>query len=316
MTDNHSPTVSVIVPCYNAAGYLGETLGAILDQSWTDLEVIVVDDGSTDDPGAVVAAFGEPRIRFQSTPPSGGPSHPRNVGISVARGQYVFFCDADDVMLPGKIEGQVRVLADNPEVGLVFTNFQVIDPHGEILVTSFLADYSVLWRIVGAGSASGAALDGEQVVRGLLRANFIGTSSVAVRRLVLADVGGFDESLASSEDLDLWLRIARRHDCGFLDIIGHGYRRHPGSLMQEGSARHPLARIEVLRRQLAGEARPQERRIIRRRIAMNHASVGYAHERSGNHEGARRHYLESLRLSPSLGACWGWLKTQTLGRLP
>lgn len=153
------------------------------------------------------------------------------------------------------------------------------------------------------------------MVSGLLRANFIGTSSVAVRRSVLDEVGLFDESLASSEDLDLWLRIARRYACAYLDILGHSYRRHPSSLMQVLSARHPLARIEVLQRQLALSRGRSDRRIISHWLSRNYSTLGYISEREGQVVAAQHYYLESLRARVNLMAFYGLLKTQTLGRL-
>ncbi len=312
MTENSPPTVSVVVPCHNAAAYLRETLDAILAQSWKDLEILLVDDGSTDDPAAVAAACADDRIRLWRQPASGGPSRPRNRAIGEARGRYVFFCDADDVMRPGKIEGQVRLLERFPEVALVFTDFEVIDAGGRVLEPSFLAAYETLRRIVAAGTGPDGELHRDLLVRGLLAANFIGTSSVAVRKSVLDEVGVFDESLASSEDLDLWLRIARRHGCAYLDMAGHGYRKHPASLMHEDSDRHPLARIEVMRRQYAWRPGRAERRLIGYWLSRNFCSLGYLSEQRGEAAAARRYYLESLRARPNPAAAWGWLKCRTI----
>jgi glycosyltransferase involved in cell wall biosynthesis len=309
-----APAVSVVIPCHNAAPWLPGTLAAILRQSFRDLEVVVVDDGSTDHPENVVAAMADPRIRLYSQGASGTPSRPRNVGIRNSHGGLVFFCDADDVMAPDKIHRQVALFEQLPAVGLVFTNFQVIGADDEVLEPSFLAGYDTLWRLLGEQPSAGGGLNRERMVSGLLRANFIGTSSVAVRRSVLDDVGGFDEGLASSEDYDLWLRIARRHDCAYLDMIGHGYRRHPASLMQSSSTRHPLARIEVLRRQLAVTRGAADRRAVLRRLAANHGSVGYGLERDGDSAAARREYVASLRCRPNGPAAWGLLKVSTIGR--
>lgn len=308
-------TISVVVPCHNAAPFLARTLAAIVAQSWRELEIVLVDDGSTDDSVAVALATGDERLRIIRQEASGGPSGPRNRAIAEARGRYIFFCDADDVMHPGKIERQVRVFEQHPAVALVFTDFEVIDADGQVLEPSFIAQYDTLKRIVAAGPGPDGGLRREQLLDGLLRANFIGTSGVAVRKAVLDDVGVFDPSLASSEDLDLWLRIARRHACAFLDMIGHAYRRHPGSLMHENGLRHPLARIEVLRRQLGPEATPAQVRLIRYWLGRNYCGLGYLHERRREYAAARDFYLESLRVRPNLQAAWGWAKAQTIGRL-
>lgn len=309
--DSPSPiTVSVVVPCHNAAPYLARTLASIRAQSWRDLEIILVDDGSTDGSVAVAESVADPRLRIFRQAASGGPSAPRNRAIAESRGRYVFFCDADDVMRQGKVEAQVRLLEERPGVGLVFTDFEVIDPEDRVLEASFLAPYRTLRRIVAAGPGPEGGLRRDLLLDGLLRANFIGTSSVAVRRSVLDEVGGFDPSLASSEDLDLWLRVARRHAFAFLDLVGHGYRRHPGSVMHERSSpRHPLARIEVLRRQLGPGATPAQARAVRYWLGRNYCGLGYLHETRGEHDRAREFYLESLRARPNLQAAWGWAKS-------
>jgi glycosyltransferase involved in cell wall biosynthesis len=313
--NDRKPVASIVVPCHNAAAYLGTTLAAILAQSCRDLEVLVVDDGSTDDPAAVVAACGDDRVRLWHQPASGGPSRPRNRALAEARGRYVFFCDADDVMKPGKVEQQVALLEAHPEVALVFTDFEVIDDQGTVLESSFLSRYRTLKDIVAAGLESHGGLRRELLVLGLIRANFIGTSSVAVRRSVLQEIGGFDESLASSEDLDLWLRIARRHPCAYLDLVGHAYRRHAGSLMHEVSDRHPLARIEVMLRQLEQAPSGQVRREVGYWLGRNYCSLGYLNERRGAYAAARDYYGRSLRARPGVQAAWGLFKCQIVGRL-
>lgn len=309
------PSVSVVIPCHNAARWLPETLVSVLQQSHRDLEVVVVDDGSTDHPEVVVDSLGDPRVRILSIPAGGTPSRPRNHGVRNSLGQIVFFCDADDVMLPGKIERQVEHLRLLPGVGMCFTDFEVIDVGGQVLEPSFTAPYRELWKLVRQSVAADGGFAREAFVSGLLSGNFIGTSGVAVRRSVLDDVGGFDEDLVSSEDFDLWLRIARRHACSFLNLVGHRYRRHPASLMQENSVRHPLARITVLERQFAFIDSPVDRRVVRRRLAANYSSVGYCHERNGLVKEAREGYREALRLWPFPSAAWGLLKTVMAGGL-
>lgn len=308
MNEPDHPLISVIIPCYNAAKFLDEALRSVLGQAGVDLEVLLVDDGSTDDPESVVRRIGDTRVRYSRTPPSGGPSRPRNLGLAQARGAFVFFFDADDVMMPGKLAAQVDLMARHPEWAMTFTNFKVIDPQGVTTTSDFLADYRTFHRLRQLALTDSDGLPREPLYLGLLRANFIGTSSVAVRREVLEQVGGFDVGLASSEDLDMWLRIASGHDCGYLDIIGHAYRLHPASLMHQFEARHPLSRIEVLRRHLPGVRDPHTRRTIIRRLGSNYVNLGYISEVHGDAASARRHYLASLRLSPTAGALGGYLK--------
>jgi glycosyltransferase involved in cell wall biosynthesis len=302
------------MPCHNASRFLRATLVSILGQSWSDFELLLVDDGSNDNPEAIVKSIGDPRVRCTRIPHSGGPSRPRNVGLELARGRLIFFFDADDVMLPAKLERQVAMFERRPDLSLCFTDFQVIDETDRVITPSFLDGYQTFARLRKQHLLANDTFDPSRLRKALLRANFIGTSGVAVRAETMREVGPFDETLASSEDRDLWLRIAQGHACGYLDIIGHAYRRHPDSLMQQFSDRHPRARIAVFERQLALANDHATRRIISAVLAENHCSLGFIHERFGDPDEARRHYLGSLRLRPRPSAFWGWLKCALLRR--
>lgn len=315
MTTLHTPAASVIIPCHNATEFLAETLGSILSQSWQDFEILIVDDGSTDDPGPIVASFNEDRIHLIYAPASGGPSRPRNLAAAQARGRYLFFCDADDTMLPDKMKKQVDVLDKYPDFGLVFTNFQVVGPQNQLLSPSFLEKYDTLWRIIAESSLQGGGIDRDLMFSGLLRANFIGTSGVAMHRKVFEDLGGFDEDLRSSEDFDFWVRIARKYTCAYLDIVGHAYRVHPESIMQKKSIALHLAGDKVLKRLLDYAPGPMDRRSILRKLSKKQCCLGYFHERHGDLDSARFHYLESFRFRPNFSATWGLLKVHTIYRL-
>lgn len=303
------PRVSVVIPCYNAAGTLGETLDSILSQSFADLEVIVVDDGSDDDPRAVVDARPDARLRYHRIARSGAPSRPRNVGVADARGDVVFFCDADDVMLPGKIERQLGILDGRAHVGMVFTDFEIIDHAGKVVVPSFLARFQTLRWVARDGTREGGGYDRDRMLRGLHRANFVGMSSVAIRRSVLDETGGFDESLDSSEDFDLWLRVATATDCLHLDEVLHQYRCHENGLMQERSPRHPLARVAVLERERNRVDDPASRRDLERRIGSNHFAAAWAFSRDHRYADARVHYRRALRYKRSWHALVAVLKS-------
>lgn len=308
MNEPVGPDISIVMPCYNASAYLGKALRSVLDQEGPSREVLLVDDGSTDDPESIVRGLSDPRISFRRIPPSGGPSRPRNLAMAEARGRYVCFFDADDVMLPGKLAAQVAAMDAAPRLAMTFTNFHVMDQVGKVTNPDFLAGYRTFANLRRLVPEHQTSLPREACYLALLRANFIGTSSVVVRREVLDDIGGFDETLASSEDIDMWLRIARSHDCGYVDIVGHGYRHHPASVMHQFRARHPLARIEVLRRHLDGVTDIPTRRAMLRRLAENYSSLGFIWQKRGNAALARRNYLESLRLAPSSNALAGYCK--------
>jgi glycosyltransferase involved in cell wall biosynthesis len=208
------PVVSVVVPTFNRADLLGETLQSILAQTLRDLELIVVSDGSTDGTRAVVEGLGDPRVQFIEQANSGGPAGPRNRGVRAARGKYVAFCDDDDLWLPEKLERQVALMERESDIALSYTE-------GENF-----GDSDVFTRT----SLRGRPVDDH--FRALLYRNFITNSSVVVRRAVLAEVGAFNEdrALRGTEDYEMWLRIARRHRIAGVHQPLFRYRIHRSNL--------------------------------------------------------------------------------------
>src|SRR5712692_4293853 len=129
MTLDSSPTVSVVIPVYNGERYLAEAISSVLDQTYKNFELIVVDDGSTDQSAAVVRSFTDDRIRYlyQS---NGGASKARNLGVAASRGTVIAFLDSDDVWLPHKLERQIDCLASHKDVGAVYCWYEVLEPDG------------------------------------------------------------------------------------------------------------------------------------------------------------------------------------------
>ena len=208
--------LSVVIPAYNAATTVRSAVRSTLNQTVPALEVIVVDDGSTDGTGDVVSAIDDPRVRLVSQS-NGGPAAARNAGIAVARGEWIAFLDSDDLWLPRYVEAATAALTAAPNPGFAYTDAYVFDSgRGQ----------------VKRGSASDALdpppPDRASFLAALLRRNFVFTSA-AVPAAVLSAVGGYDESLTLSEEYDLWLRILV---AGF-DAVWLGgplaiYRMHPG----------------------------------------------------------------------------------------
>jgi len=190
MTEPAHRLVSVVIPAYNAARFIRRAVESALHQSWQAKEIIVVNDGSTDDTAQVLAKYGD-SIRIIHKP-NGGLSSARNRGIQESCGEYVAFLDADDYWLPEKLKRQIEVMS-SPEIGFCSTRARTEDPAGNplsewecpvieqtLLKTLFLQNGAI------PGSGSG----------------------VMVRRRLFDKVGLFDESLASLEDIDMWMRLA------------------------------------------------------------------------------------------------------------
>lgn len=203
-----APTVSVVVTTFNRAKLLAETLDSILAQTYTDFELIVVDNISEDGTREYVAGLADPRIRYFRNPNEGVIAVNRNYGIQQARGKYIAFCDDDDLWLADKLRQQVEILEQKPEVALCYT-------HAE----SFSGDKVIRQKMTG-----------RQIHRNhffqLLRGNFISNSSVLVRREVVQELGLLTTDRTVFEDYDMWLRIAKRYELASIDASLIRYRLH------------------------------------------------------------------------------------------
>jgi glycosyltransferase involved in cell wall biosynthesis len=216
-----SPRFSVVIAAFNAAGTVASAVGSVLAQTQPDLEVIVVDDGSSDRTSDVVAGIGDPRVRLL-TQANRGTAAARNAGIASARGTYVAFLDSDDLYLPGYLELSERELESVPDVGFAYTDAYVFDDiSGRVRRRSAMARNR---------PPVPAPADRDQFLLALLERNFVFVAAV-VPRDVLGAVGGFDESLRAIEDYDLWLRILLRgYRAAWVEGQHVLYRRHPGQL--------------------------------------------------------------------------------------
>ncbi len=214
------PKVSVVIPAYNAMAFLPEALNSVFNQTYRDFEVIVVNDGSTDKTEQWVSQIEDPRVKLVSQE-NKGLAGARNTGIGNAQGEYIAFLDDDDLWESTKLEKQVNVLDENPEVGLVYTWVSVIDTDGKskgkILCNS---EEGNVWKK-------------------LLEHNIVESGSVAmVRHSCYQSVGLYDCTLASSyaEDWDMWLRIAAQYRFqAILEPLVY-YRDTPNSLSKNWRA--------------------------------------------------------------------------------
>jgi glycosyltransferase involved in cell wall biosynthesis len=187
------PTVSVVVPAYNAAAFVRRAVDSVLAQTWASRELLVVDDGSTDGTLDVLASYGE-RLRVL-TQANAGPAAARNHGLRAARARYVAFLDADDRWLPAKLERQVALLESRPEIGFCSTATRVVTEAGD-----------------PAGDWPCTAIEGSLLETLFVRSAAVSgsTSGVLARRELLLAADGFDEALRGFEDPDLWIRLAAR----------------------------------------------------------------------------------------------------------
>jgi glycosyltransferase involved in cell wall biosynthesis len=196
-----TPKVSVIIPTCNRAQFLRAAVESVLNQTFQDFEIIVVDDASSDETPQAARSFADGRVRYLRQEPKKGQGAARNAGIRAARGEYIALLDDDDEWLPTKLRKQVALLRALPdEVGLIYTGYYRIDA----------ASKRVLAEVMPTERG--------KVYDALGRGNWIGTcSTVLLRRRCLNKAGLFDEDLASGADYDMWLRVAREFEVDFID---------------------------------------------------------------------------------------------------
>jgi glycosyltransferase involved in cell wall biosynthesis len=206
--------VSIIVPTYNRAHLVTETIDSILAQTFKDFELIVVDNESTDNTEEVIKSYTDRRIKYFRHQNNGVVAVNRNYGISKANGEYIAFCDDDDLWMPEKLERQVKLLDLNKELGLVYSDCYLIDENGNLERDTLLT-----WLKLLRGN----------VFDKLFQFNFIPMLTVIVRREVLSKVGGFNPKYIIAQDHDLWLRIAEHYPIDFTEEPLAKYRIHGGS---------------------------------------------------------------------------------------
>lgn len=214
-----SPLVSVVITAFNRERYIRPCIESVLGQTYPRLEIIVVDDASTDRTREVVASCG-PRVRMVARDRNSGlPAVARNEGIRAATGDCVAFLDSDDLWYPEKVARQVAYLAAHPDVAAVHTRCHVVDEEGRALYVRRETDMPA----------------GETVFHHLLRECFITLSTVMVRRPVLDALGGFNETprLKCGEDAEFYLRLARDHRVALVPDVLAGYRKHADNISEQ-----------------------------------------------------------------------------------
>ncbi len=295
-----APRVSVIIPVRNHPEYLAESLASVFRQPYEDVEVIVVDDGSTVDLSPALAPWGD-RLRVERQPPA-GVAAARNRGIAAATAPVVAFHDADDLMEPIRISALMARLESEPNLEVVFGNGICIDPVGRPLGPVIPPRQAR--RLVRRG----LPLDE------LVRRSVVYLQASLIRRRVLDELGGFPP-LAAGSDWWFFLRCALRAPIAYVDASLFRYRQH-GASITAGRVRSAEGAVRVLRELATVEPRLVER-VGRRRwsrtLARRVARLASQEARAGNVSAAHQHWGEAARLAPTvLKYRWRWLRS-TLG---
>lgn len=270
--------VSVVIPAYNCGELVVEAVRSVLAQTRQADEILVIDDGSTDDTPSRLAQFGPPvRVIRQ---PNGGVSAARNRGVAEATGELIGFLDGDDVWHPRKLEFQVPTFETRPDIGLLGT-----------------ARYS--WPLPAHPTIADDEFGEPHVIPfdRLAVRNCLVTSAVIVRAGILWATGVFDHSLQGPEDHDMWLRVARRTRVANLSAALTGYRVVPGSLSKDAARMETGMRAILAKLDATGvfQGRPLFRRKV---LGYYRDSWGYLHGQAGHRLTAVKHMALSLLTYP------------------
>lgn len=223
------PLISVIIPSYNCARYIAAALHSALDQDYPHKEILVVDDGSTDNSLDILRSFGK-RIRV-ITQANAGAAAARNTGLQAAQGEYIAFLDADDLWLPGKLTAQANYLAAHPETGLVYSAWQEWHARAD-------GEFDPPAPVPEAANPSVEIVPEESgwMYNRLLLDCAIHTTTAMIRSKIAREVGMFDVNLRRGQDYDYWLRVSRITPIHKLKAVLSLYRIHRESITRKPHA--------------------------------------------------------------------------------
>lgn len=284
MPSSSNELVSVIIPSYNRAAYIEAAISSAIDQTYGPVEVIVVDDGSTDGSYEKLQQWEERGELVLLTHPerrNRGQSASINLGIQQAAGSYIAILDSDDMFAKEKLADQVAFLEANPETGMVYGQGHAVD-----------ADGNFLFKVPG---------DGHQELsdpnRLLLDCYMALPGGSLVRRSVFEKAGLFEESFRAGQDHDMAIRIMEATKCAYLPKLAFYYRKHDDSISVKGLERRWLTGLEILRR--ANERYPYMRSTIRKRKAVLQFRLGQTYWRERRKAKALPHLISSGLLDPA-----------------
>ena len=324
-----APLVSVVVPTYNRVRFLGEAVHSALQQSWIALEVIIVDDGSTDDSPALIAKLAESDSRIRPyRQQNSGVSAARNRALSEARGEYIAFLDSDDVWHPWKLQLQVALLQSRPEVGMVWTNMDAIRPNGVPYATNYLkrmysayqelpnetpfAEFTSLSQLCPGPEVAGweqASVGVGNIYSHMYHGNLVHTPTVVLRREWANRVGPFDTTMKrGGEDFKYHLATCRQGEVAFIDVPSILYRTGIGDHItnRENSLYFAHSFLRTLQEEIRDhrDKMPLSRRELYQLMARAHDWIAYESCGTGLRLQAFSHACQAMRYRGTPGNSW------------
>lgn len=288
------PSVSVIIPSYNRARTLERAVNSILFQSYSDLEVIVVDDGSTDDTERLVRAIADPRVRYLRLGGNSGACRARNAGLKMARGAYIAFQDSDDEWLAGKLERQMA----EARIAEVF-EASVCVFHTKIMYVSEGTHNNIGHRVLCVPSLQ-EGLSKQDLLRAIHKDSLISTQTLLLTRAALDKIGGFDEALVNNNDWDFAIRLVENSHPVFIDepLVMTYLQADSISILSRRGARSQLRiALKLLRNDQAD-----------RRVVGGHLSrIGWWIAKLGHPRLGRRLLMRAIKLRGDDWRAWAKL---------
>lgn len=304
-----SGTVSIVIPTYNCARYIGESVSSAIRQTYENVEVLVVDDGSTDNTAEVLRPYFN-KIRFIRQK-NHGVSQARNTAIDMSSGEYIAFIDADDLWLPNKLEIQISFLERNKDVAGVCTDFSTINSTGDVIMPrSIKKHYPIFKRYKLAMEKifsyheqlsvhSGLTKQNSEfdvyygnIFKALFRGNFIKTSSFVVRKKDMLRIGGFNKNFHTQEDYEYWLRLAKEYELGYIDAPLTAWRKHDVQITRSDQTEDVILQSLAAIQNIAIEARKiLGEKAVNQRLSEKYRSLGLIYLRNDK----IRHAREALK---------------------
>ena len=278
--------VSIIIPTYNYAEYIQKAIDSVLAQTYKNYEIIVVDDGSTDNTRKIIENKYKNKVRYYYQENKGAPAA-RNEGIKKSEGEYLSFLDADDYLTESSIEDRLTVLEQNKSIPWVYSKWLYLDTQGNIIFNAFQGA-PFLYKDKRKGNVFLAMLAGALIC----------TPTVLVRKSCVEEIGGFDERLTAFQDYDLWLRVSHLYPIEYVDEVLAYVLIHEGSISTTQSAYPSRAIINAKIEKNYGDYLPELGFEWRRIKAGEYNYWGEISLKKGKFKEALKYYSLSLRNNP------------------
>ncbi len=305
----NKPVVSIVIPAYNSAGVLGRAIDSVINQTFADWELVVVDDGSTDDTWAVLDSYRESlgsrlvAVRQQNS----GASVARNAGIEKSKGKFIAFLDADDAFVPTKLARQVEFFEKYPDYGLVYSDYAYVDLNGQYHESAFRDSNPIAANMPGQEISPGLICCGNELFDRMCGRYIISTITGMVRRSVLGNNIRFIPGHVYSEEWLFFLEVARNCRGGFVNESLSVHYYTAGSVSRSDVIRNNLQQVKAVEYILKRypDMSRESRKSLSRQILQCYRQLGLDFLRSGEYKRSQEYFGKALKYKTDLkGMAW------------